>query len=1366
MAVEIIGRACKSAGAASPEELFRLLRDGRCAVTEIPDERWDKARYWHPQVGVPGKTYTFAAGVIPDVMDFDPVVFGISPREAESFDPQQRLILRMAWRALEDANLTAGLLQRERVGVYVGASSLEHGNLIAGDPAAASPYFMTGNTLSLIANRISHVLGLHGPSLTVDTACSSGLVALDLAVRALEAGDIDTAIVGSVNVLAHPLSFVGFAQARMLSPNGQCRAYDNRAEGYVRAEGGAVFILRSSDRASAAGDRSHARIIASAVNSAGHTNGISLPSREAQAALLHSIYQGRGIDVSHLAFVEGHGTGTRVGDPAEIWALGTEIGQRRRAPIPVGSIKSNIGHTEPASGLLGLMKAMLALEHNCLPPSLHFETPSDQIDFAGLNVSVVTDPIQLLPSKRPRLAGVNSFGFGGTNAHVVISDPERAPAARRKQHSELLLVTAQSATSLKELLTAYSGRIARTPKPNLPDLVAAIGANRPHMRHRFVLHARDPKTLAHEVDGFVAGAGDLASEVGEAARDQAKTAFVFSGNGSQWAGMALDAYRVTPAFRDRFNVVDALFRGACDINLKDLLADPDLDVKLADTQIAQPLLFATQAALADTLLELGLMPSACYGHSIGEIAAAYVTGALSLVDAVTIVARRSHHQHRMAGMGKMAAVAMGSDEAIRLARSAGLDRICVAASNAHNAATVSGPADEIVKFKEAATSMRIAAQVLDIDYPFHHPLIDAARANFLRDMSSLAPRPTRIPFISTVTGDVLDGESLDRAYWWRNLREPVLFDAATGAAIREGCRVFVEIGPRPILASYLRDTIRQHDVGGAVAPTFVRHGHAPHDCPVRRAFAKAVAIGGAFDVEKAIGVRNAEADLPSLPFEMTGPGYAKTLEALDIFGDGRRNIHTLVGWRIDATGSAWHNHIDAHLYPDLAEHVVDGRPILPGSAFIDMVLAVARRHHGDSPFEITNLEILHPMELSRSRLLEVSTVVSLETGRVEIRSRERLKEADWTLNAVARIRATAVPVAWNAADVSATCKVIEVADVYRTAENFGLAYGPAFRLLEQVSRRGDWHIDVALAPAAKPAHPYLTYELNPMSTDAALHGLVGLFGQFAADADTVPYIPVHFGVIQLHQPAAAIRGAAIAVERISLHAIKAHVRLLDADGAAVATLIDCRLRRSRLRLHKSLEAQSFHYEAVASQFGNVAGDPPGDNPTPVLRPVLPQPPAAAAAIDDGRPAHFGRRRLPGMLGRGAAPQRRAPAIGGARFHRRSGLRQLPRRMPAQAGGNRPGDRGRRWLATRRAVLLAAVRRSSVAISPRGRRPLGRSRSVDRRLPHGARPRSRHGDCACARRFLETEGNVGNHPRACAQPFAGDRIPAVHGDRGA
>jgi phthiocerol/phenolphthiocerol synthesis type-I polyketide synthase C len=430
--VAVVGMSCRLPGAPDVQAFWDLLNRGACSVTAIGNDRWHRERFWHPRASEAGFSYSFAAGVLDDPFMFDSAAFGISPREAEQMDPQQRLLLELVWEALEDAGIPPSQLKGTEAGVFVGASSLDYGGRQMADPASIDAHFMAGNTLSVIANRFSYVFGLNGPSFTVDTACSSSLVALNQALLALDRGTIDTAIVAGVNVIASPFSFIGFSRAGMLSPTGLCRPFAANADGYVRAEGGVVLVLRTLHAARANAEQPRAMIIASAVNSDGRTSGLTLPSADAQGSLLERLYRQHAIDPDKLAFVEAHGTGTRVGDPAEAHAIGRALGQRRTRPLPIGSVKSNIGHLEPASGLAGLLKAALSLQHKRLPASLHLAEPNPDIPFGELNLAPAHAAISL---SGPLHAGVSSFGFGGTNAHVVLRAPtaqERAGARRSR----------------------------------------------------------------------------------------------------------------------------------------------------------------------------------------------------------------------------------------------------------------------------------------------------------------------------------------------------------------------------------------------------------------------------------------------------------------------------------------------------------------------------------------------------------------------------------------------------------------------------------------------------------------------------------------------------------------------------------------------------------------------------------------------------------------------------------------------------------------------------------------------------------------------------------------------------------------------
>ncbi len=494
--IAIIGRACRLPGANSAGELWDLLSAGRCTVSRIPPDRWPLERLAHPRPKERGRSYSWAAGVLDDVWGFDPAVFGISPREAEQMDPQQRLLLELTWEALEDAGIRPSDFAGAETGVFVGGSALDYGNLRLHDAAAADAYFATGNSLAILSNRISYVFDLHGPSFTVDTACSSSLVALDAAVAAIQCGRIDTAIVGGVNILASPFGFISFSQATMLSRTGLCRAFSAKADGYVRAEGGVVLVLRALGAARASADRIHAVIAGSHNNSDGRTTGISLPSKAHQAALLERAYLTNGFNPDAIAFIEAHGTGTRAGDPIEAAAIGEVLGQRRTRPLPIGSVKTNIGHTEPASGLAGLLKAMLALEHDELPRSLHFDEPNPDIPFADLNLLVCAAPLALPRNGRVRYAGISSLGFGGTNAHVILADPP--PVANRDVPAiapRFLLLSAQSRDGLADLARQYSVRLARAGVAETQRVVAATGHRREFHSERLAIPFDAPKAF-------------------------------------------------------------------------------------------------------------------------------------------------------------------------------------------------------------------------------------------------------------------------------------------------------------------------------------------------------------------------------------------------------------------------------------------------------------------------------------------------------------------------------------------------------------------------------------------------------------------------------------------------------------------------------------------------------------------------------------------------------------------------------------------------------------------------------------------------------------------------------------------------------
>ncbi len=1185
--IAIIGRACRLPGANSAGELWDLLSAGRCTVSRIPSDRWPLELLAHPRAKERGRSYSWAAGVLDDVWGFDPAVFGISPREAEQMDPQQRLLLELTWEALEDAGIRPSDFAGAETGVFVGGSALDYGNLRLHDAAAADAYFATGNSLAILSNRISHVFDLHGPSFTVDTACSSSLVALDAAIAAIQSGRIDTAIVGGVNILASPFGFISFSQATMLSPTGLCRAFSAKADGYVRAEGGVVFVLRALGAARAGADRIYAVIAGSHCNSDGRTTGISLPSKAHQAALLERAYLKSGFHLDAIAFIEAHGTGTRAGDPIEAAAIGEVLGQRRTRPLPIGSIKTNIGHTEPASGLAGLLKAMLALEHDELPRSLHFDEPNPDIPFADLNLLVCAAPLALPRNGGVRYAGISSLGFGGTNAHVILADPP--PVAKRDLPAiapRFLLLSAQSRDGLADLARQYSVRLARAGVEETQRVVAATGRRRELHSERLAIPFDDPKALIQALDQAGGkNALDSTAITGTAVARSAPVAFVFSGNGGQWPGMGRAAYEANAVFRAQFNAIDRIFLGLAGWSLAETMFNSGLAARLKKTSVAQPLIFAIQVATTRCLAELGLAPAMVLGHSMGEIAAAEAAGILDLESAVRLIYFRSHHQEIVRGAGGMAAV-FGPREVIEILvrKSPGL---AIAAHNSPRSFTVAGSLYALDQAAKMGRAHKARMRRLDLAYPFHSDLMAPVEAPFLADLKGLRPGPSRASFLSTVDAGVVSGPGLDARYWWRNVREPVRFMEGVQLAMRLGARVFVEIGPGPVLLSDLRKIAEQSE---SPIATLDMHEQKP-TCgnPFRHAVALALSLGARIDANIAFGDDPGPvANLPAYPWRRKPYRLTETSESTGWLRV--RPSHPLIGARPSSDSLEWRAQLDPLLVPGLADHRVDGQVLLPGAAFAEMALAVARDWTGAETAAINDLDITQPMVFSPNASREILCRAAPVTGTIEIMSRARLSDAPLVCHAKAKvIFKPAAPPAAIPAIPKPRAKRVSGGDLYAAARRSGLEFGPAYQQVLAASRIGDDVILVDLVAAE--AIP--EYSLDPARLDACFHGLILLFADNSSSPRPAAYLPVRFGEIRLEKPGAAIARARIDVRRNDARAIVADFTLIDGDGGLIATLQGVRYQAVRPRGAGDLASHSLAPTLIlADEPTAIRHDPP------------------------------------------------------------------------------------------------------------------------------------------------------------------------------
>ncbi len=1166
--IAIVGWSCRLPGADSIESLWRLLIDGRCAVTQVPPDRFSLQRFGHPRRQERGKTYTWAAGVLDDVWGFDPSVFGISPREAEQMDPQQRILLQLTWEALEDAGIPPSSLAGSDTGVFVGGSQTDYAHSMFADYAIADPHFATGNALAILANRVSYIFDLHGPSVTIDTACSSSLVALHQACEALRSGRVDTAIVGGINVIASAAEFVSFSQASMLSPTGLCHAFSADADGYVRAEGGAVLVLRKAAQAAAGPTPVHGLILASDVNSDGRTNGISLPSAAMQAALLERVYSRAGIDPNRLAFVEAHGTGTPVGDPIEAEALGSTLGRARTAPLPIGSVKTNIGHTEAASGLAGLLKGMLSLKSGLFPRSLHAATLNPAIPFDELNLRVCTDTLPLGDIDRS-CAGINSFGFGGTNAHVVIAPPEASPKPsahwRPAANSGFFALTAASKGALTELARGYAERLVGLSDGDAAILASAIAYHRDGLTSRAIVSTTRAPQVREALNALVAGSDDPRLTTGTAIGDALPVGFVYSGNGSQWVGMGIVAYRHNAAFRAQFDLVDEYFREMSGWSLKEALFDEALGQRLDLTAVAQPLIFAIQSAGTAALQARGLRPVATIGHSVGEVAAAEATGALDTRAAAEVIYYRSKHQELVRGAGRMAAVLSSLDELEYTL--ANVDGVEIAAVNSSRAITVAGSAEGIATLKKMASGREIALLDLGLDYPFHTAMMEPVHAPLLADLRGLTPRDTDVAFISTVTGSAMPGRQLDAGYWWRNVREPVQFLAGVREMAKCGVRFFVEIGPRSTLLRHISDNSEVEGERTALLALLDRNDQERD--PVDRVVSRAFISGVRLDTDKIFGSDpGAAVALPIYPWQQRSFRYAPTQEATGMVDTER---HPFSGVRGNGDELVWRAHIDTSLFPALGDHCVGEQTIFPGTGFLEIAFAVANEWLGSKQVLLSSFEILNPLDLTNGETREVMTRVSPNSNTIEIFSRPRLSQASWTQHCRAKMFHADARAALALPPERGHAQVIPAQAVYRVASACGLEYGPAFRLLTSAKAFDGGLIKVDLAPA-KAGVPFA---LDPVRLDACCHGLITVFPELHAEERGVSYLPVRLDEAALFLPGVAPQQALIEVLSKNERAIVANYTFLGADGSLIAILRGVYCQAAQIRRPANLETASF-----------------------------------------------------------------------------------------------------------------------------------------------------------------------------------------------
>ncbi|MBF0310664.1 MAG: type I polyketide synthase, partial [Magnetococcales bacterium] len=1094
--VAILGVGCRLPGGVEDAESFwQLLLDGREALQEVPASRWQARRFRDADPASPGKTRVARGGFLQqDPGSFDPLPFGISPREAESLDPQQRLLLETAWEALEDAGVDPRRLKGTATGVFMGGFCLDMKRLMMGvyNRELIDSHTAAGMTMTMLANRLSFCLDLRGPSLALDTACSSSLVAIHLACQSLAAGDCTLALVGGVNCMLVPEYFVAMSKGGFLSPEGRCATFSAQASGYARGEGAAVVLLKPLQAALADGDAIQAVIRASGVNQDGRTPGITLPNPEAQVALMEAVYRKAGLDPGQVAFVEAHGTGTRAGDAAELSALSRVFGVKRPASAPclLGAVKANLGHLEAAAGVVGLIKALLVLRKGVVPPMPRQGEPTPDFDWAASGLRVVSRAEPLPVGAHPRLAAVNAFGYGGTNAHCVLQEWPAPPARTGPAPTPpfLLPLSAADASALRELAGRYAG-VLRRGEVRLGDLVHTAALRRTHHPHRLAVVGDSAESLCRRLEE----AASAAAQPGFAAGG---LVLVYSGMGPQWWGMGRELAARYPLFRESFEAVDALFQARAGWSIRQAMGDA-ASSRIGETGVAQPANLALQVALTTLLRHWGVKAGAVLGHSVGEVAAAWAGGALSLEQAVEVVWQRSRWQQTLAGTGGgLLAVELNPAAADTLMRD--YPEISVAALNAPRSLTLAGPRPVLRRLAAELERHEVFNRLLAVEIAYHSPAMEAIREPFLRSLTGLNARVADQPWFSTVTASRCD-EPPGAAYWWANAREPVRFWEALQTASREGFDTFLEIGPHPVLQSGLKEHCRRVD--GLALPTL--HRQQDEVTALQTALAALYAAGVSLDWSRLVAEQAPEgrfARLPNYPWQRIPCWRESRRSREDRLGrEGRLFLRE----RLPMPGPAWQVELSTGFFPWLRQHRVAGRAVFPAAAFVAAALEVWEEGHPGEKCLLRHLRFndFLAVEGAPRRL-----VCSLDTTGRHLKLYSYAGDSDdseWPLHAEAELEPAAGLSAVDLDAVRSRCRSsLDPARYYSRLASDGLDYGADFRLIRALSI-GEGELLAEIVPTAAIGEFASEYAVHPCLLDAALHGL---FALMVADGRTL--VPV------------------------------------------------------------------------------------------------------------------------------------------------------------------------------------------------------------------------------------------------------------------
>ena len=1191
--IAIIGIGCHlPGGATSPGKFWELLINGGDGMTHVPEDRWDVRRFYDANRNRPGKMHIKKAGFIQEsIHHFDPLFFDISPREAETLDPQARLMLEVAYRAVEDAGQPIEKLRGSDTGVFVGAFTADNEllhvdalNLERIDSQTAC-----SSSRALLSNRISYFFDWRGPSVAMDTACSSSLVSVHYACQAIWNNECNLALAGGVNAMLMPGIPIAMCKGGFLSEDGYCKTFDASADGYARGEGAGCILLKPLSRAIADGDDIYTTIRATGINQDGHTLGITVPNPDSQTALIRRVCRLAGIGPDELQYVEAHGTGTPTGDPLEIKALHGALSENRAKSNKcyVGSVKTNIGHLEAAAGIAGLIKTALCIKHKTIVKNRHFKNVNPAIDLANLCIKIPIRKTRWPVRKRRIIAGVNSFGYGGTNAHVILESNLNGvqekhvgrPPRKKRNHDlsdiNLLTISAAHESGLKPLYTAYQEFLEKMVpgRCSFHDVVHSMWKRRSHHAHRTTIPVRSKhdaieklKVLCREErQPFVQSNRTVDWK-------KEKLVFVYTGMGPQWWAMGRVLFHTSDVFREKVMEVDAVFQKVADWSILDELLASEKDSRISDTEIAQPANLIIQLGLTALWSSFGVQPDIVVGHSIGEIAAALVSDAITLNDAVKIVYHRSRLQKKLEGKGKMLAVGMRPQDIEGIVSDS--DGISIAAINSYSSVTLSGDEDSLQKIASVLDKKNVFNKMLQVEVPYHSKVMELIKSDFIEALGFIDAKPASTPLFSTVSGLRLEGSQFGADYWWLNVRRPVKFARAMANILESGNCIFLEVGPHPVLKHAMFECLETFGMTTSLLHT-LKKNEDEWACFYQNLGALHT-LGYPVDMDAFIPNEN-YIRLPNIIWQKQRYWKESKASHQERFG---LPGHVMLNNRLDTPNPTWEVEINSHFFPFLNDHGIDESTVFPGASYVEAGFALHNLLSGDGVYTLEKIRFDKVLVIQEERVQRMQIQFHPVSREYEVFSRYKEDDPDWKKHASGRIASAFSSAAPQKINIQALRNRLGIQisgrRFYTEQKAIGFKYGPSFTNIRQIYKQGK-EVLAKVVIDENMEDQLSDYHVHPTILDAAFQAWGALRD---VSVNPNPYIPVSIDRIVRYAKPHRICWCHCEVGELTDKYVKGNINLTDIEGNVLVSIQGLECKAISVNWTKSEQYNSLLYDFV------------------------------------------------------------------------------------------------------------------------------------------------------------------------------------------